>query len=104
MTVAPFRLSQHAMERALQMGVLGEEIREAFDRPRSIRPAGMDEYYTRGRVTLVIARTQYGELVVKTILWGRPSDWAADKEIGGYDRDFYMDSSRRWRKSGRGRS
>lgn len=75
-----FILSKHAMERALDMCLDGEEIRDTFYRPRSVLPAPHGrEYWSRGRLTLIVAFDGPVPTVV-TVLWARASDWAADND------------------------
>jgi hypothetical protein len=77
-----FTLTRHAIQRALDMAVDPEEIRDAWNKPRDTHKSGTTgaDYLTRGRITLVTR----GDVVV-TIMWARQSDWVADHEIGGYD-------------------
>lgn len=79
-----FIMSNHALERAVDMAVEGDEIRDCMERPRQVHPAGADaDYYTRGRITLVVSRSAG---VVKTVLWARASDWVKDRQFESYGR------------------
>lgn len=78
----PFTMSKHAIDRALEMGVTGEEIRATYDRPAdiiwSIRYRAY--CYTRGRVTLAITEDRS---TVVTVLWSSEHGWRADYARGG---------------------
>lgn len=78
--MAEFVMSQHAVKRALDMCVDGEEIADAYHRPRDVSRAGaMKEYRTRGRVSVVVALDGVVP-VVTTVLWATANGWVADME------------------------
>lgn len=62
----PFDLTKHAIERALDMGVSGDEILHAVNDPQAVRPSGGRELRTHGRITVVFAPEP--RLVV-SVLW-----------------------------------
>lgn len=75
------------------MAIDGEEIRDAFEKPRDtyLAPSGV-VCKTRGRITLVIGDAN----AIITILWARVSDWKADVERGGYgERDADLSKARK---------
>jgi hypothetical protein len=82
-----FEVSNHAMERALQMALDPDEIRLAVLRPRSSywSDRSQSEWRTRGRVTACVALNYDGVLTVKTFLWAKASGWVADAEVGVYE-------------------
>lgn len=78
-------MTNHALAQAVNMAVTGEEIRDAFDNSRDVHRSSSTGalYMTRGRITLVV-REGGDKPVVVTIMWARPSDWAADAEYESY--------------------
>lgn len=78
----PFTMSKHAVERALEMNVTGEEIRVCYDRPEDIiwsqKYAGW--WFIRGRITLSVSEDR---ACVITVLWSNEKDWRADYARGG---------------------
>lgn len=79
---AQFTLSKHAIERALEMGVDGDEIRDAYDNPDEIFWSNKYQMYgyTRGRITLSISEERS---CIVTILWASEHAWRADYARGG---------------------
>jgi hypothetical protein len=75
-------MSRHAVERAVDMAITADEIRDAFERPREkhFQERTRSWIYTRGRVTLCIVINP--EPIVTTVLWARTSDWVADRQFG----------------------
>ena len=88
-----FAVSNHALSRALDMAVEGVEIRDAFERPRSVyhSPRTDSDLYTRGRITLCVRISPQGIPTVTTILWAKPSGWAADADYAPIDGRGYED-------------
>lgn len=78
----PFRMSKHALERALEMSVDGDEIRRAYETPECIYwSTGKNAWaYTRGRITLGVCEDRS---VVTTVIWSSVEDWEADCARGG---------------------
>ena len=66
MSRRPFDLTQHAIQRALDMGVDGDEIAQAVNHPQSVRESDGRELRTHGRVTVVFAP---GPRLVVSVLW-----------------------------------
>lgn len=81
-TQLPFTMSAHAIDRALEMGVTGEEIRHAYDRPSDvIWSTRYSAYcYIRGRITLAVTEDRTR---VMTVLWSSEHGWRADYARGG---------------------
>jgi hypothetical protein len=79
---APYTLTRHALSRALDMALDGEEIRKAIFEPESTGWSLKYECETRtaGRVTVSCRRVEDTVLVV-TILWATPEAWEADYKI-----------------------
>jgi hypothetical protein len=81
-TQLPFRMSKHALERALEMNVAGEEIRACYERP--VEMMWSQKYacwwFIRGRVTLSVTEDR---TCVITVLWSNEHDWRADYARGG---------------------
>lgn len=97
-----FAMSDHAVRRALDMGVEGDEIRDAFLNPRFIgNTSNGRELRTRGRISLVVTKETIPPVVV-TVLWATANGWVQDHEhIGsrtGPDAE-HMERLRRARKS-----
>lgn len=78
----PFTMSKHAIDRALEMGVTGEEIRAAYDRPAEIIWSSRYKAfcYVRGRVTLAVTEDR---TCVMTVLWASEHGWRGDYARGG---------------------
>lgn len=88
-------MSNHAVQRALDMRVPAESLQRALNDPKSITPcekrAGV-EYWRRGRVVLVVSRNP-SECVVLTVLWARERDFKRDMRVAPYvdrDRDSFV--------------
>ena len=80
--VAPaFTLSNHAIERALDMNVEGAEIRDAFEKPRKVylEPNTGATWRTRGRVSLCCRETD-DTILITTIVWATANAWANDSQ------------------------
>jgi hypothetical protein len=98
-----FVMSRHALTRAVDMAVDADEIRDAFERPRNrfFSPRTQSWWLARGRIMLAVVEDDRPLPVVTTVMWSRPSDWAADAEFapleGRYSGSF--DGSRRVRKA-----
>ncbi len=81
-TQLPFRMSRHALDRALEMDVAGDEIRACFDRPEDViwsRKYSLF-WFVRGRITLSVSEDR---TTVVTVLWSNERDWRADYARGG---------------------
>ena len=76
-----FIMSRHACTRAVDMGLEADEITDAFNRPLnsnfSMKTGSW--YLTRHRITLVLSDEPIP--TVKTILWARAADTAADMNL-----------------------
>ena len=81
--VPDFVMSAHALQRAVDMAVTGEEIRQCFDNPREQHwSQGHGSWaLTRGRITLAVKDVEPLP-VVTTVLWSTPAGYAADLEHG----------------------
>ena len=99
----PFTMSRHAMNRALEMGLDGEDVRAAILNPRYVGPAPEGrEYRTRGKVTAVV--TQEIPMTVVTLLWATVAAWQNDHDTlhSRTDRDqVHVNKVRRTVKSQR---
>lgn len=84
-SIGDFRLSQHAIERALDMALDPQEIRECLLRPRDTAPSASHpghQNYRLGRITCGVDPTTN---TVVTIVWSSREDWKADLvDIGTY--------------------
>jgi hypothetical protein len=82
-----FEVSNHAVERALQMALDPDDIRAAVMRPRSSFWSDRtdSEWRTRGKITACVVVNADGVLMVKTFLWAKASGWVADGEVGSYE-------------------
>lgn len=80
--MAGWVLSPHAIQRALEMGVTGDEIREAFETPEDVRWSSKHGtfVYTRGRIALAVNPDR---ALVCTVLWASRHDWRLDYARGG---------------------
>lgn len=78
----PFTMSAHAIDRALEMGVAGEEIRLAYDRPSEVIWSVKYKAFCfiRGRITLAVSEDRK---TVATVLWSSEHGWRADYARGG---------------------
>jgi hypothetical protein len=79
----PFNITKHALERGLEMGVMADEIRQAFLAPAEVwhSPKYDTQMRHRDRVTLSIDIKQEPPMIV-TVLWSTPELWAASYEQG----------------------
>ncbi|TFB96559.1 MULTISPECIES: hypothetical protein [unclassified Cryobacterium] len=77
-----FAMSNHALSRAVDMAVDADEIIDAIERPRESfwSDRTNSEWRTRGRITVCVVQDPGGQIVATTILWSKPSGWAADAE------------------------
>lgn len=88
MIIKDFQFTPHALQRALDMRLDGDEIRECLLTPwwkqKSGRGDDRELFYGR-RITCVV---QQDNLVV-TVVWRTAQDWKADIDAGGiYERRF----------------
>lgn len=76
-----FAMSKHALSRAVDMAVDAQEIIDAIERPRESfwSERTQSEWRTYKRITVCVIEDQ-GQIVATTILWSKPSGWAADAE------------------------
>lgn len=78
----PFNMSHHALSRAVEMELEGDEIRNAFLDPdaivRSKTHPGWN--YRRGRITLGVSEDRAW---VTTVVWSTQQDWEAYYARGG---------------------
>lgn len=73
-------MSPHAVQRAIDMGMDGSEIRAVLLCPRDrLRLPNGRERWTRGKVSLVVAADGAGWTVV-TVLWATAAAWVEDAE------------------------
>lgn len=85
----PFSITQHALTRGLEMGVLADEIRQAFLAPTEVwHSAKYDtQMRHRNRVTLSVDMNSDTPTIV-TVLWSTPELWEASYQAGtGNGRD-----------------
>lgn len=75
MKIGDFTLTRHAIDRALDMGVDGAEIRRCLENPDKIRDSFHHEgqNYSAGRITCGVK----GDHVI-TIVWSTNRGWAKD--------------------------
>lgn len=75
-----FDLTPHSVQRALDMTLDADVIRETLGNPRHVRPgkAGR-EMWTRGKVTAVM-EPKDGFWLVVTFVWATANAWATDRE------------------------
>lgn len=89
MHISSFTFSAHALERILDMGLDGDEVRACLEFPTRIHPSHQEghegrELYYGERITCVVA----GAAVV-TVVWRTAEAWEQDIAAGGYqDRSF----------------
>jgi hypothetical protein len=78
-----FNVTQHALHRALEMGITGDEINNAYTTPiETWRSPKYDcQMRHRGRITLSIDTNQEPPTIV-TVLWSTPELWAASYQNG----------------------
>lgn len=78
----PFVMTKHAIERALDMNVEGDEIREAFENPERIywSPRHDSWNYQRGRVCLGVKEAE-GQHLILTVLWATDEAWVEDADL-----------------------
>jgi hypothetical protein len=79
------QFTKHAIERALDMDVPGDEIRACYERPTNTYLSRKHDSYTfqRGRLALAIRRDQEtGDDVVLTVLWATAEAWEHDYQQG----------------------
>ena len=83
MSTARFTLSAHAIERALDMALDGDEIRRAVETPSEVRPdpRGGVECRTAGRIVVVF---NPAARVVVTVYWRYQAQRKADANRGAY--------------------
>jgi hypothetical protein len=81
-TQPPFHMSKHALERALEMGVEGDEIRSAFEQPEETiwSQKYKSWWLIRGRITLSVSEDR---ACVITVLWCTEHAWRLDYARGG---------------------
>lgn len=77
-----FKMSHHAIERALEMNLDGEDIRNTYEDPEQIYWSVKYEAwnYLRGSLCLAVKEDTGGDVVV-TVLWATPEAWAADAAL-----------------------
>lgn len=84
MDISAFKLSRHAIDRALDMGIDAGMIRECLTNPtvvvQSTAHPGFTNY-RRGKITCGVAND---DMTVCTVLWTHPSDWKRDLKKGAY--------------------
>lgn len=81
--IGEFKLTKHAVERALDMGVDPEEIRQCLLNPETVASSHhhRGENYRRGRIACAVRNNH-----VITIVWSSPEQWQRDIESAGeYD-------------------
>jgi len=78
---AQFTVSAHALQRALEMGVTGDEIRGAYEHPERIHWSVKHQKwtYTKGRIALGLTDDH---ACIATVLWSTQEAWLADYERG----------------------
>jgi hypothetical protein len=81
-TQTPFHMSKHALERALEMGAEGDEIRAAFEYPEDViwSRKYSSWWLIRGRITLSVTEDRS---CVITVLWSNEHNWRLDYARGG---------------------
>lgn len=84
MDISDFKLSRHAIDRALDMGIDAAMIRECLTNPTATQPSRKypgTTNYRRGQITCGVSE----ENRVVTIVWSRQRGWRKDLSIGAYD-------------------
>lgn len=103
-----FELTPHSVQRALDMALDADAIRETLGNPRHVRPgkAGR-EMWTRDKVTAVM-EPKDGFWTVVTFVWATANAWVVDRETvhsrsgeRDADRDRAFRYATRMRKRGR---
>lgn len=83
MHIGLFTFCRHALQRALDMGIDGDELRQCLEQPwrvcDSSRGDGRQLYFG-DRITCVVS--DVGEVI--TVLWRTAEGWASDLADGGY--------------------
>lgn len=78
MDINGFRMSRHALERALEMQLDGEKIRLCLTQPHCTEPDRREPgttFYYRGDITCVVVDETN---TVKTVLWRTDKAWRKD--------------------------
>ena len=80
----PFTLSQHAIERALEMSVEGDEIADAMRNPEWSYYSYKHSKWclTAGRISIGVT-VRHGEARIVTVLWATKQGWLDDYARGG---------------------
>lgn len=76
-------LTKHAIARALDMGVEGDEIRQALLHPERVRKSRIykdTKNYTAGRISLAVCNNH-----VITVVWSSQELYDEDLSRGDYD-------------------
>lgn len=78
----PNCMTKHAVARALQMAVAGDEIRACIERPRrAFYDAENGVWiYTRDRISLPVAFEATGPKIT-TVLWASDGRWRTDAQV-----------------------
>lgn len=78
--IGDFKLTKHAVERALDMGIDPEEIRQCLLHPETVTPSRRHhgDNYRRGRITCAVRDNH-----VITIVWSSQEQWRRDIESAG---------------------
>ena len=93
-----FDMTPHAKQRAVDMALEPEQIRDVLTRPRQrLRAAEMKEKWTRGNLTAVI-HPRDGYYTVVTFIWATMSAWRDDRErLHSRDVEFTAQRTRDFR-------
>jgi hypothetical protein len=78
-----FRMSRHAVDRALDMALEGDEIRDAFEKPRRTYYSRETDstWNTRGRITVCWRQSTTDLLpIITTVVWATPNAWTDDDQ------------------------
>jgi hypothetical protein len=80
----PFTLSPHAIERALEMSVEGDEITDAMRHPEwsYLNYKYNNWCLTAGRITVCV-NVRDGQARIVSVLWSTKDGWLADYARGG---------------------
>lgn len=84
MNINDFVITKHVLERALDMGVTGDEIRKCLENPKTVVPSAAYPgrfNFDRGRITCVVNRE---DMAVLTVLWANDRLWKKDLRAGTY--------------------
>lgn len=80
-------LSRHAIDRALDMNVTGEEIRAAIETPSSAYISRKHDawLFENGRIGVGLRRhwDDYRRWAVVTVIWATAEGWIADAMVAG---------------------